>query len=62
MVREGRTPMNVGLAVPSADLQRLLSAQRMPEGWITAVVDSNGRIVARDPDPIVGWGRWPGTA
>ncbi len=56
VVREGRTPMNVGLAVPSADLQRLLSAQRMPEGWITAVVDSNGRIVARDPDPD----RWVG--
>ena len=58
VVRDGRTPMNVGLAVPSADLQRLLNEQRMPEGWITAVVDSNGRVVARNPDPA----RWVGHA
>jgi signal transduction histidine kinase len=51
VMRGGKTLMNVGFTVPSVDLQRLVEHQRMPSGWIIAVIDSDGTMVARNPDP-----------
>ena len=56
VVRQGATSMNVGLTLLPADMQRLVDSQRMPAGWITGVIDSSGKLVARQPDPT----RWVG--
>jgi PAS domain S-box-containing protein len=42
---------NVGVAFTPAALQAILSDQRMPRGWISAVLDREHAVVARTPDP-----------
>ena len=54
--RRGLTPLNVGLRVNPADLQRIVENQRMPPEWIIAVIDREGTVVARRPDAA----RWVG--
>ena len=54
--RAGQTVMNVGLTVLPAEMQRLVDSQHAPSGWIMAVIDSEGILVARNPDPA----RWVG--
>jgi signal transduction histidine kinase/CheY-like chemotaxis protein len=54
--RRGATPLNVGLRVSPADLQRIVENQRMPREWIIAVIDRDGAVVARRPDAE----RWVG--
>ena len=56
VTRAGRTAMNVGLTVLPAELQRILDGQTLPRGWIAAVIDSAGVVVAREPDAA----RWVG--
>ena len=56
VIRNGVAVLNVGVTVRPADLQRIVDSQRMPDGWITSIVDSSGTIVARHPDPQ----RWVG--
>ena len=56
VVRGGVVVMNVGLTVLPADLQRIVAAQRLPADWISAVLDSSGTLVAREPEPA----RWIG--
>ncbi|HEX7441409.1 MAG TPA: cache domain-containing protein, partial [Caldimonas sp.] len=58
VIRDGKTLMNVGLTVPATELQRLVDSRRMPAGWITAVIDSEGTLAARNPDPE----RWVGAS
>lgn len=49
-VVEGGTVRYVLTAVVSPDaIQRLLVTQNLPEGWVSGVVDRNGRLVARVP-------------
>jgi signal transduction histidine kinase/CheY-like chemotaxis protein len=56
VVRKGAATMNVGITVQPAELQRIVDSQSLPKGWIGAVIDSSGAIVARNADP----GRWVG--
>jgi signal transduction histidine kinase/CheY-like chemotaxis protein len=56
VTRRGATPLNVGFTISPVELQRLLESQRMPANWIGAVIDSEGIVVARQPDAA----RWVG--
>ena len=56
VVRNGTAYLNVGLTVRPSELQRLVDSQRLPPGWISGVVDSEGVVVARTPDSA----RWVG--
>jgi signal transduction histidine kinase/ActR/RegA family two-component response regulator len=47
--RNGKTSLNVALTVLPSELQRICDDQRLPDGWITAVLDSQGHLVARNP-------------
>ena len=47
--RDGRTVLNLVLALPPAELQRILNQQRLPANWVSASIDSHGVIVARYP-------------
>jgi signal transduction histidine kinase/CheY-like chemotaxis protein len=47
---DGSAVLNVGVALRPSELQRIVDSQPMPEGWITAVVDATGTVVARHPD------------
>ena len=56
VTRRGATPLNVGFTISPLELQRLVESQRMPTNWIGAVIDSEGVVVARQPDAA----RWVG--
>ena len=56
VTRRGATPLNVGFTISPLELQRLVESQRMPASWIGAVIDSEGVVVARQPDAA----RWVG--
>jgi len=56
VTRRGATPLNVGFTISPLELQRLVESQRMPANWIGAVIDSEGVVVARQPDAA----RWVG--
>ncbi|NUZ05529.1 response regulator [Piscinibacter koreensis] len=56
VIRNGSAPLNVGLTVRPAEMQRLIDEQKLPAGWNAAIIDSTGLIVARRPDPQ----RWVG--
>ncbi len=58
VVRDGVAVWNVGYRIVPDDLQALITMQNLPSGWIATIVDDNGRVVARVPDPK----RWVGTA
>jgi PAS domain S-box-containing protein len=47
---------NVGVVFTPAALQNIIVEQRVPAGWIAAVVDREHTVVARAPDPE----RWVG--
>jgi signal transduction histidine kinase/ActR/RegA family two-component response regulator len=47
--REGRTLLNLVIAIRPAELQRIIDGQKLPAGWIGAVLDNRRRIVARQP-------------
>ncbi len=51
VIRNGRVQMNVGVIVPSSELQKLVDAQRLPDGWVAGVIDAAGSMVARHPQP-----------
>jgi hypothetical protein len=48
---------NVALAIRPSELQQMLIDQNLPTGWTAAVVNKQGHVVARLPDPK----RWVGT-
>jgi PAS domain S-box-containing protein len=50
------TRYNVGVVFTPAALQNIMVEQRLPKGWIAAVVDREHTVVARAPDPE----RWVG--
>jgi signal transduction histidine kinase len=55
-VTVGSKLYNVALAIRPSELQQMLVDQKLPPGWTAAVVNQQGRIVARLPDPD----RWVG--
>jgi signal transduction histidine kinase/ActR/RegA family two-component response regulator len=54
--REGRTLLNLAITIRPSELQRIIDAQRLPQGWIGTVLDSQARVVARHPggDALIG--------
>ncbi len=56
MIAKGKL-YNVALAIRSEELQQMLIDQNLSAGWTAAVVNKQGRVVARRPDPR----RWVGT-
>ena len=57
--QEARLPpcLALSIALPAADLADALAAQHLQPGWIAAVVDPGGRVVARSEDHAA----WVGT-
>ena len=47
--REGRTSLNLVIAVPQEALQRVVDFQRLPAQWIGTLIDSRRQVVARYP-------------
>jgi signal transduction histidine kinase/ActR/RegA family two-component response regulator len=47
--REGRTVLNIAITIRPSELQRIIDAQNLPDGWVATVLDSRGRVVARYP-------------
>ncbi|HZQ60829.1 MAG TPA: ATP-binding protein [Casimicrobiaceae bacterium] len=56
--RGGVTLFNVGVTIRPEELQQILKDQTLPDGWICAILDGRGTVIARLPDPE----RWIGTA
>jgi two-component sensor histidine kinase len=47
--RFGQTPFKMVIGIPNDFFQAVLAAQKLPETWIPAVLDTNWRVVARVP-------------
>jgi len=47
---DGKVAYDLALSVPIEELDQILSQQRLPEGWIAAIVDRSGTIVSRSVD------------
>ena len=46
----------ISVVVPAEDMQRVIDDQKLAPGWIAAIADRQGNIVARQPDPL----KWVG--
>ncbi|HKW83093.1 MAG TPA: cache domain-containing protein, partial [Burkholderiaceae bacterium] len=46
----------VSIVVPAEDMQRVIDDQKLAPGWVAAITDRQGSIVARHPDPL----KWTG--
>ncbi|MES2958154.1 MAG: ATP-binding protein, partial [Pseudomonadota bacterium] len=55
--RNGETVLNIVVTLRAAEMQRIIDAQALPEGWIGTVLDSRGTVVARHPGGIAFVGR-----
>ncbi len=55
--RQGRTVLNLALAVRPVEMQRIIDQQRLPVDWVGAILDSSGTVVARHPGGIAYAGR-----
>jgi signal transduction histidine kinase len=49
VINDGALVANVVVAILPSELQRVLDAQGLPQGWVGAVLDTRRRIVARQP-------------
>lgn len=61
ILREGTPVLNLSLTVLPQEFQRIVDEQRLPEGWLAAILDNQGRVVARHPGSATHTGR-PATA
>ena len=52
----GEVKYALGMSMPAAAIQGILTAHPVPEGWITGIVDQKGIIVARSRDQANGVG------
>jgi hypothetical protein len=50
--------LNVSISIIPEELQQIIEEQRLPAGWTVAVVNRQGRIIARQPNPE----RWVGAS
>src|SRR5258706_7800377 len=46
----------ISVVVPAEDMQHVIDDQKLAPGWIAAIADRQGNIVARQPDPL----KWVG--
>ena len=56
VMRDGRVVAQIEVVILPAELQRVIDRQRLPPGWIAAILDSDATVVARHP----GGGRYVG--
>ncbi|MEO8297568.1 MAG: ATP-binding protein [Burkholderiales bacterium] len=49
VVRDGKTVLNLAIAVPPASMQKIIDDQGTPSDWVSTLMDNNGRVVARQP-------------
>jgi signal transduction histidine kinase len=49
--RDGKVAYALVMGLLSTHVARILERQKIPEGWIVAILDSGGTIVARTKDP-----------
>jgi signal transduction histidine kinase len=49
VLRNGQPVLNLSLTVLPHEFQRIVDEQRLADGWLAAIIDSNGRVVARHP-------------
>jgi len=54
--QSGVTEQGISVVVGADEMQRVIDDQKLPAGWIAAIVDRQGTIVARHPDPL----KWTG--
>ena len=54
IVREGRAIYVLTAVVKPESFQALLAKQQLPPGWVSGLVDGNGRFIARVPERPVG--------
>ncbi len=50
VVRDGQTVLNLLVTIRPGELQRIIDAQKLPAGWVSAVLDSRAMVMARQPD------------
>ncbi len=48
--RNGDVIYELALSLPISNLRDILTAQRLPEGWVAAVLDRQGTVIARTRD------------
>jgi signal transduction histidine kinase len=55
--RNGRTLLNLAITIRPQELQQLIDAQDLPEGWFGTVLDGRARVVASHPGghTLIGW-------
>ena len=51
VMRDGKVIYDLSILLPPARLSAIIARQHLPPGTVTAVLDRNGRNVARVPDP-----------
>lgn len=49
VLRDGEPVLNLSLTVLPQEFQRIVDEQRLPTGWLAAIIDNRGRVVARHP-------------
>ncbi len=47
--RDGRTLLSLAVILLPEELQRIVDQQKLPAGWVAAILDSRGTVVARFP-------------
>jgi len=47
--REGLTLLNLAITIRPSELQHIIDAQQLPQGWVGTVLDDRARVVARHP-------------
>ena len=46
----------ISIVIPAEDMQHVIDDQKLAPGWIAAIADRQGNVVARQPDPL----KWVG--
>ncbi len=54
VIRDGAVAYILTAAIRPESFERLIRAQNLPKNWIAALIDGNGRFVARVPARLVG--------
>ncbi len=57
VLRDGQAVLNVVVAVPPIELQRVIDRQDLPPDWVATVLDQRGIVVARHPGGLAYVGR-----
>lgn len=49
--RQGRVVYDLAISMPSSRMQEVLAAQQLPANSVCGIIDRDGRVVARQPNP-----------